>query len=111
EPDAGNTPQRIVGLLMKTYHEAFGTGLNVTGHEDGASVTNATSKKPGDITIEKANGDILQVFEVTVKPFSKQRMRESYETVRIYDKYSGSKIVEVTVICDKINCHPDVKTP
>lgn len=98
-PDLGNTPQRIIGELMKYKCEQLNPDLVVVGFEDRASVTNTTSKKPGDITIERKNGTILRIFEITVKPFNKQRIMESYESVREHDKRAGIQTNEVFVIC------------
>ncbi|MDP9437900.1 MAG: hypothetical protein M3P49_04010 [Actinomycetota bacterium] len=107
EPDAGNTPQRIVGYLMQSFHEELQTGLKVEGHEDRASVTSTTSKKPGDINEEQLDGTLAHVYEVTVKPFGPDRMRESYETVRDYDRSAGTETLEVLVICRREDRHPD----
>lgn len=98
-PDLGNTPQRIVGELMKHKYQQLNPDLIVEGFKDRASVTNTTSKKPGDITLERENGTILRIFEVTVKPFNKQRVMESYESVRDHDKRAGIQTREVFVIC------------
>lgn len=104
-PDGGNTPQRIVGLLMEAYHEELQTGIKVEGHLDSASVTSTTSHKPGDITEEQSDGTILLVYEVTVKRFGDQRMAESYSTVWDYNEHSGSNIKEVVVICRPDDAH------
>lgn len=103
-PDAGNTPQRITGLLLKNYHESLNTGVMVTGYNDRASVTSTTSKKPGDINEESQTGDIYKVYEVTVKPFSEDRIRDSYDTVSIYNENNDSQIDEVIVICRDVDC-------
>lgn len=66
-PDAGNTPQKIAALLLKSYHDSLDTGVVVTGSEDRASVTSTTSRKPGDINEESADGVIYKVYEITVK--------------------------------------------
>lgn len=104
-PDSGNTPQRIIGLLLSTYHETLKTGIRVTGHQDRASTTSTTSKKPGDI-IEEGNGEqVINVYEVTVKPFDQSRINESYETVRAYDTSHSVFIPEVIVICRSSDSH------
>lgn len=110
-PDAGNTPQRITGLLLKNYHESFETGIVVTGYDDRASVTSTTSKKPGDINEEAADGEILKVYEVTVKTFNEDRIRDSYDTVSIYNDANDIEIKEVTVICRIEDCPFDVEYP
>jgi len=107
-PDAGNTPQRIVGLLLKQYHDDFKSGVSVNGYEDRASVTSTTSKKPGDI-MEEDGGMLLKVYEITVKSFGQPRVDESLDTIRQFEISSGIKIQEVFVICRKQDCHPDTK--
>lgn len=100
-PDGGNTPQKIVGMLMQTYHDDLQSGIVVHGYEDSASVTNTTSKKPGDVTEELLDGTIVKVYEVTVKKFDLNRIVESYESVKEYCKHNDAVISEVTVICRK----------
>jgi hypothetical protein len=95
-PDGGNTPQRIVGFLLETYHEELKTGVLVSGHLDRASVTNTTSKKPGDILETLEDGTILQIFEVTVKRFDAARIRDSSDSVKAI---LGDQHSEVIVIC------------
>lgn len=107
-PDSGNTPQRIIGLLLETYHEDIQSGLKVTGHHDRASTTNTTSKKPGDIIEEQLDGTIIQVFEVTVKPFRSQRIVESYQAVRVFDESAETKTTEIIVLCRDLDIPEDV---
>lgn len=102
-PDAGNTPQRIFGLLLNKYHEDLNTGINVTGYEDRASTTSLTSKKPGDVNEETSSGEILRIYEVTVKPFNMQRIKESYDTVKAYTKENDTSINEILVVCRMID--------
>ncbi|HZU12268.1 MAG TPA: hypothetical protein VFB58_05470 [Chloroflexota bacterium] len=98
-PDGGNTPQRIVGLLMYTYHASLGDGVVVSGHEDRASVTSTTSHKPGDIQEEKPDGEVLSVYEVTVKPFTDARITESFDTLKLSERRTGYVTQEVFVLC------------
>ena len=98
-PDAGNTPQKIFGLLLEAYHEDVQSGIKVTGHNDRASVTCTTSKKPGDVNEEQLDGTILKVYEITVKSFGHQRIIESYDTVKVYDEQADTKTTEITVVC------------
>jgi hypothetical protein len=109
-PDGGNTPQRIVGHLMEAYHTELQTGIVVTGHLDRASVTSTTSKKPGDINEEQADGTVLCVYEVTVKLFGDSRMTDSYETVKRYSTGKASPIREVVVICRTSDVHPGIES-
>jgi hypothetical protein len=108
-PDGGNTPQRIVGHLMEAYHTELQTGIVVTGHLDRASVTSTTSKKPGDINEEQADGTVLCVYEVTVKLFGGARMIDSYETVKRYSTGKALPIREVVVICRTSDVHPGIE--
>jgi hypothetical protein len=108
-PDAGNTPQRIVGYLLEAYHEVAGTQVVVQGHLDRASTTNKTSKKPGDISEHAASGALLSVYEVTVKGFGGQRVQEAYDSIVAYGG-EGVAIPEVTVLCRPLDIHPDATT-
>jgi hypothetical protein len=110
-PDAGNTPQFIIGQLLETYHEYANSRIEVIGHKEGASVTSTTSKKPGDIIEQKTNGEILAVYEVTMKPFDEQRASDSEEAVRAFIKLTGQSIAEVVVICRDIDIHPSATQP
>lgn len=105
-PDAGNTPQRIVGLLLEAYHEHIESNVKVTGHKERASVTSTTSKKPGDIMEESASGKVLAVYEVTVKPFDEQRASDSHEAVQAFARSINQSIPEVTVVCRDEDVHP-----
>ena len=107
-PDAGNTPQRIAAYLLKNYHLSLQTGIIVTGEDDRASVTSTTSKKPGDINEETSLGQILKVYEITVKPFDLARIRDSYDCLTIYNSNNGTNLNEVIVICRAGNCPSDM---
>jgi hypothetical protein len=99
-PDAGNTAQRITGLALLSAHEYLRTGIKVEGHEDRASTTSTTSKKPGDINeVRVDDGKIMAVYEVTTKAFGAQRIRESYEAVRAFGEANDTFITEVLVLC------------
>lgn len=108
-PDAGNTPQRIIGVLMLVYHEELQSGIKVVGYLDRASVTSTTSKKPGDITEEQLDGTIIKTYEVTVKPFHQSRVIESYDTIKQFENNTKTKIDEITVICREGDQHPDAE--
>lgn len=97
-PDEGNTPQRIVGYLLESYHGELKTGILVSGHLDRASTTNTTSKKPGDIVETLADGTIAQIYEVTVKGFTERRIEESFKSI---SAVLGDKHSEIIVICRK----------
>jgi len=105
-PDAGNTPQRIVGLLLETYHEYIGSNVKVAGHEERASTTSTTSKKPADILEESADGRVLAVYEITVKLFDDQRASDSQEAVQAFMNSTNQRISEVLVVCRNEDVHP-----
>jgi hypothetical protein len=107
-PDAGNTPQRIIGLLLQEYHLAYDTGIELLGHEDRASVTSTTSKKPGDIIEFLPDGSIANCYEITVKPFNQSRVEESFDAIRQYSKQHNCEISEIIVICRKQDSHPKI---
>jgi len=109
-PDAGNTPQKIAGYLLKNYHICRQTGITVTGVDDRASVTSTTSKKPGDLNEETPEGVILKVYEITVKPFDLSRIRDSYDCVSIYNNDHHSSIHEIIVVCRQEDC-PSIMNP
>lgn len=108
-PDAGNTPQKIAAFLLKNYHSAMNTGIIVTGEEDRASVTSTTSKKPGDVNEESADGKIYKVYEITVKPFDIARIRDSYDCVNAYNQISKADLHEIIVICRPEDCLVEMK--
>lgn len=108
-PDAGNTPQKIAALLLWNYHLSMHTGIRVTGGEDRASVTSTTSKKPGDVNEESsATGEIYKVYEITVKPFGLDRIRDSYDCVNTYNVSNGTNLNEIIVICRPEDCPTNI---
>lgn len=102
-PDAGNTPQRIIGYLLSTYHELFETNISVFGYLSHASTASTTSNKIGDIT-EINSKNMLIIYEVTVKKFNDQRIREAYNAIKAYQqKYTFQFLepIEILVLCRK----------
>ncbi len=97
-PDGGSSPQIITGLLLEHSNLSNHNKIQISGYKDSVSTTNTTSKKPGDL-IELLSNGIKRVYEVTVKEFSIDRLIESYESIKAYDK--SNKITEVFVICRK----------
>jgi len=106
-PDAGNTPQRIIGYLLESYHEDAETGVVVNGHLDRASTTSTTSKKPGDISEYTRNGTLLAVYEVTVKGFTQQRIREAYAAMVAVSRDDTMLIPTVSVLCRNSDIPPE----
>ena len=109
-PDGGNTPQRIFGLILHNYHEFLDSDIVVTGYEDSASTTSTTSKKPGDVNEELEDGTVLNVYEITVKKFDENRMRDSHDTVNIYNEEHETALDEIIVVCRRQDCHPEIMT-
>jgi hypothetical protein len=107
-PDGGDTPQKIVGFLLQSYHEILNTGILVSGHEDKASTTNTTSKKVGDITEGKEKGKALNIYEVSVKVFEGKRIVDAHSAARRFDKDTGTHTKEIIVLCREEDCHPDI---
>ena len=105
--DAGNTPQRIIGLMLDAYHQDLGSGLQVIGHEHRASVTSTTSNKAGDIAEVRPNGSVALCYEVTVKAFGQNRVEECSDSLTRYNEGTDAAISEVTVICRREDAHPD----
>ena len=97
-PDGGAIPQMIVGMLLEDFHGGHGSKTEVSGHLDSVSTTNTTSKKAGDV-MEKFEDSSQRIYEITVKAFTADRMMESYEAIKAFDK--ENKITEVFVICRK----------
>jgi hypothetical protein len=62
-------------------------------------VTSTTSHKPGDIQEEKPDGEVLSVYEVTVKPFTEARITESFDTLKLSESRTGYVTREVFVLC------------
>lgn len=110
QPDRGNTPQRIIGLLLQSYHTVLKTGVAVFGHNEEASVTNTTSKKPADIIEGVSKNQYYVLYEITVKPFNEARLIDSYESISKLVS-SEQKSVEVIVLCRPQDTHEEaVKT-
>lgn len=106
-PDAGNTPQRIVGLLLVAYHRQIHSDVTVEGHAERASTTSTTSKKPGDIMERDKAGGVIVVYEVTVKPFDEQRTSDSADSILEFSKATGTNVLEILVLCRDSDLHPN----
>lgn len=108
-PDAGNTPQHIVGLLLHVREWVSGSQVTVLGLHDRASVTSTTSKKLGDLALELPDGIVTSPIEVTVKPFGQSRVEESVESIHQYAAGTGLSATEVIVLCRPADVHPDAR--
>jgi len=110
-PNGGNTPQRIVGYLLREYHAAANPGIVVDGVEDSASATNTTSNKPGDIVEKQSDDEIIKVYEISVKKFDRRRIIDSYSSIVDYNKKFSKDIKEIIVVCRKEDCPPNIEYP
>jgi hypothetical protein len=88
---------------MKSYFESIGSEMLLTGWDERASVTSTTSKKPGDIQEELSGKGVMKVYEVTMKPFTEDRMRDSFDTLEKFASHSKS-LNEVIILCRKPDC-------
>lgn len=106
EPDEGNTPEYIAELSLRAYHEDLRTGVEVIGHGGRASVSGVRGKSLGDVA-EIQSGKIARAYEITVKAFGEDRVRDSYESVKAFDLKEGAETSEITVLCRKEDVHPE----
>lgn len=108
-PDGGNTPQRIVGLLLDTRERATGSSAEVLGLDDSASVTSTTAKKLGDLALQLPDGTVAAPMEVTVKPFTEARAMEAAESAHEYAAANETQVMEILVVCRPEDIHPDAR--
>lgn len=101
-PLKGIIPQAICGIALETEFLASEL-FYVDGTRDSASTTNKTSKKVGDLTVNTFGNELVRVYEVTVKEFSDQRVREAVQSVEAF--YAPGKIPENFV--DIVLCRPE----
>ncbi len=106
-PDSGNTPQRIIGLLLDARERAKGSPAQVLGLNDGASVTSTTAKKLGDLALGLPDGTLMAPMEVTVKPFGEARAMEAAESAHEYAEAAGVPVFEILVVCRPEDVHPN----
>jgi hypothetical protein len=99
-PLGGAIPQLIVGVALEAEYFPV-SGANVEGARDSPSTTNLTSGKAGDITVE-LDGDLVRVYEVTVKPFSAQRIGECLQSIHGF--FGGDPAADMVVI---VLCRPE----
>jgi len=91
-PESGTIPQIIVSLLLSKLHE--NSTIEVMGGEESVFGTNTTSKKPGDIWLEKDSLPI-NIYEITVKKVDDKRLDDCVSSLSQH-KMLG---VPVTFIC------------
>lgn len=97
-PLGGTIPQAVCGLALEAEF-IFTPGFTVDGARDSVSTTNKTSKKPGDLAVQ--NGDeFVRIYEVTVKKFNDQRVREAVQSLAAFFGDKGFPLgLSVQVIC------------
>lgn len=103
-PESGNLPQYLVAqLLSRLFHTSR---IQVIGGDESVFSTNTTSKKPADIWL-KVDGNITNLYEVTVKPVSLKRLDDSIDALQSIGHLNQS----VTFVCriDKDVADLDVK--
>lgn len=78
-PESGSVPQFIVARLLAHLYSQ--SSVTVEGGEESVFGTNTTSKKPADIWTSQ-NGNILNLYEVTVKAISLKRLDDCIGTLK-----------------------------
>jgi hypothetical protein len=96
-PLGGAIPQIVAGLAIEAEFLQI-SGAHVDGARDSVSTTNLTSGKAGDITVE-INGELVRIYEVTVKPFTEQRVDECAQSIHSFFGNDHQAEVVVTVLC------------
>ncbi|SEH06096.1 Uncharacterised protein [Candidatus Venteria ishoeyi] len=91
-PESGNLPQYLVSQLLAAVFRA--STIQVAGGNESVFGTNTTSKKPADIWLE-IEGDVTNLYEITVKPVSKKRLDDSLDALNS----TGHIDCSVTFIC------------
>lgn len=91
-PEAGNVPQLVIAKLLTFLYA--GSAIIVHGGDESVFGTNTTSKKPADIWTSRG-GEVLNLYEVTVKKINLKRLDDCMDTLRGLDSLSKS----VTFIC------------
>jgi hypothetical protein len=67
----GHFPQFLVAALLRALHEQWGTQLRVVTHHPHASDT--SDRTAGDLELFDERGEIVDAFEVTIRPDWKNR--------------------------------------
>lgn len=78
-PEAGMIPQFVVAKLLVSLYT--NTSIIVQGGDDSVFGTNTTSKKPADIWISQS-GEVLNLYEVTVKKINLKRLDDCIDALR-----------------------------
>jgi len=91
-PESGTIPQMIASLLLNKLYE--NSTIEVMGGEESVFGTNTTSKKPGDIWLEKDSSPI-NIYEITVKKVDYKRLDDCVSSLSHHQMLG----VPVTFIC------------
>ncbi len=91
-PEAGNVPQFVIAKLLASLYA--GSAITVHGGDESVFGTNTTSKKPADIWTSQS-GEILNLYEVTVKKINLKRLDDCIDALQGL----GSLDNPVTFIC------------
>lgn len=96
-PLGGQTPQLLVGVALEAEFLPIGSAT-VEGARDSVSTTNLTSGKVGDVAVT-IDGGLARVYEVTVKPFTPQRIDECVQSIHGYFADTPPDDMVVIVLC------------
>ncbi|WP_298611171.1 hypothetical protein [uncultured Thiothrix sp.] len=91
-PEAGNVPQFVIAKLLASLYAD--STITVHGGDESAFGTNTTSKKPAYIWTSQS-GEILNLYEITVKKINLKRLDDCIDALRGL----GSLSKPVTFIC------------
>ncbi len=91
--EGGTTPQFVIGILLEALH-LYDIAIKVEGTRESVSGTNTTSNKPGDLII-KRDGQISQIYEVTLKIVDEKRLHDSLDVLRQLDVLN----IPITFLC------------
>lgn len=96
-PLGGATPQLLVGVVLEAEFLAI-ADAEVEGARDSVSTTNLTSGKVGDVSV-KVDDALTRVYEVTVKPFTPQRIDECVQSIDGFYASAPPEDMVVIVLC------------
>jgi hypothetical protein len=103
EESGGHFPQFLVAGLLRAFHLQWGTGRDVATHHPHAADT--SDRFAGDIEEVDEDGQVLDAYEVTVRPDWKNRRPDLLKKMR---KFSLSRY---TVVCLIQPQDPDLSSP
>lgn len=95
-PEGGAVPQFFCGYLLHLVRQSQGGKIIISGYDSDVNSTNTTSKKPGDFWEENKSGEIVHIYEVTVKKIDENRLSDSFDSILAYD---NTKKFPITFLC------------